>query len=65
MIVRVMVTLHEGEDAMAATVFAICKELGVECESGDIDGRHWVDIKGVIDEAGLREIVSVINKSSK
>src|SRR3954465_8758807 len=44
-------TLDCDEDATVSTIYAMCKELGVEVNHGDLDGRHWVNILGTVDEA--------------
>lgn len=60
--VKVTVILSPGEDASAARVIAILKDLAVDSTQGDAEGRRWAQFSGVTDEHGLSAIVSHIQK---
>ena len=60
----ITVTLSdEKEDITVSNVIAILKDLNIDENQCDKDGRHWFQIGGNLDEDGLRTIASLLKQS--
>lgn len=62
MLIRVNIILKNMSVAEKATVIAILKELQIDNQCGDEDGRCWVDFSGEVDSDSVQRIIQVISK---
>ncbi|MBM0206433.1 hypothetical protein JNW90_28075 [Micromonospora sp. STR1s_5] len=55
--IRLIAKFDENERGLVARFLARCQELELTVSEGDVDGRRWLEVDGVVDEDGLVRLV--------